>query len=163
MKAKVGPKEFVVEFEGDTAIVDGNTEVLDIVSTGLDSFHIRRQGRTFSVDIVERQGKSLLLKVNGKRCEVMLSDRIDELLQRLGMESKAHAAVESLKAPMPGLVVSVRVEAGTSVGQGDALLVLEAMKMENVLKAHGDARVKAIHVKQGQAVEKGQVLIEFAS
>ena len=67
----------------------------------------------------------------------------------------------TLKAPMPGLVVRVAVEAGAKVEAGAPLVVLEAMKMENELRATSAGVVKGVKVKAGQAVEKGQVLVEF--
>lgn len=72
------------------------------------------------------------------------------------------ALVESrFKAPMPGLVTQIRVEPGQDVNAGDPLVVIEAMKMENVLKAKGPGKVKAIPVQIGQSVEKGNTLVEF--
>ena len=62
---------------------------------------------------------------------------------------------------MPGLVVRVQAQAGDRVAAGAGLVVLEAMKMENELKAPGPARIKSVRVAPGQAVEKGQVLVEF--
>ena len=62
---------------------------------------------------------------------------------------------------MPGLVLEVAVEVGTVVSKGDKVLILEAMKMENVIKAAGDGTVKVIHISKGMAVEKGQLLIEM--
>jgi acetyl/propionyl-CoA carboxylase alpha subunit len=71
------------------------------------------------------------------------------------------AAVKTLKAPMPGLVLEVMVGPGTEVKKGDPLLVLEAMKMENVLKAPTDAVIKDVIVEISAAVEKNQVLVNF--
>jgi acetyl/propionyl-CoA carboxylase alpha subunit len=163
MKAVVGKHTFELSKKDRTFVINGKEEILDILKLEADHLHVIRNGRSYSVEIVERNGKNILLKVNGKTCDVLLTDHMDELLKKLGMESKAGSSVENLKAPMPGLVVSVRVEKGAEVKKGDSLLVLEAMKMENVLKSHGDARVKSIRVKQGEAVEKGQVLVEFES
>jgi biotin carboxyl carrier protein len=76
--------------------------------------------------------------------------------------SNANASkVNDLKAPMPGLIVDVKVQVGDSVKKGDIILILEAMKMENVLKSTGEGKVKAIKVVPKQNVEKNQVLIEF--
>ncbi len=67
----------------------------------------------------------------------------------------------SIKAPMPGIVVSIAAEVGQVVKAGEALLVIEAMKMENNIAAPGAARVKAIRVKAGQEVKHHEILIEL--
>jgi biotin carboxyl carrier protein len=71
-------------------------------------------------------------------------------------------AVEPLlRAPMPGLVVEIRVQPGDKVVKGQPLIVIEAMKMENIIKARGDAQVKSIAAVKGNSVEKGDPLLEF--
>ena len=67
-----------------------------------------------------------------------------------------------LKAPMPGLVVEVSVSEGQEIKKGDKLVVLEAMKMENILKSPADGVVKKVNVKKGNTVEKNEVLILFS-
>ena len=62
---------------------------------------------------------------------------------------------------MPGLIIDLKIKAGDTVQQGDPLLILEAMKMENILKSPGEGVIKNLKVKKGDHVEKGQVLIEF--
>jgi biotin carboxyl carrier protein len=79
----------------------------------------------------------------------------------MGLDKMASAKVLNVKAPMPGLVLNVLVEPGQEVKKGDKLLVLEAMKMENIIKAAGDGKVGRIAVDKGQAVDKNQTLIEF--
>ena len=63
---------------------------------------------------------------------------------------------------MPGLVLNILVKPGDAVKKNDPVLVLEAMKMENMIKAPGDAVVGAIAAETGKAVEKGQLLVSFA-
>jgi biotin carboxyl carrier protein len=62
---------------------------------------------------------------------------------------------------MPGLVLEISVADGQEVKHGDRIIILEAMKMENSIMIHCDASIKKIHVKAGQAVEKGQVLVDL--
>jgi biotin carboxyl carrier protein len=100
--------------------------------------------------------------VNGRRYPVVLSDKYDQLLQSLGMDRNAGAKVSKLKAPMPGKVISVAVKAGTQVEIGDPILVLEAMKMENVIKSPTSGAVSSVNVKTGGTVEKNEVMITFA-
>jgi biotin carboxyl carrier protein len=92
---------------------------------------------------------------------VNVKDRFDILLEQLGMANAGVAKVNDLKAPMPGLIVSIQVQVGDNIKKGDSLLILEAMKMENVLKATGEGKIKNIKVNTRQNVEKNQVLIEF--
>ena len=82
-------------------------------------------------------------------------------MQKLGLSIGGSQKQNVVKAPMPGLVLSVMVEPGQVVSKGDPLLILEAMKMENVIKAIGDGTVKSVAVEKGAAVEKGHLLLEM--
>ena len=77
------------------------------------------------------------------------------------MNNGSAGKVNHIKAPMPGLIIDLRVKEGDTVKPGDALLILEAMKMENMIKASAESVVKSVKVKKGDSVEKNQVLIEF--
>ena len=92
---------------------------------------------------------------------MVVKDRFDGLLHDLGMDMQSSAKLDNLKAPMPGLVLEVRVSEGQEVKKNDPIIVLEAMKMENILKAHADGVVKNISVKKGDKVEKNQVMVNF--
>ena len=95
------------------------------------------------------------------RREVEVVDERARHIRSLASARGRAARSGTVKAPMPGLVVRVQVEPGQTVGPGGGLLLLEAMKMENELRAPSGGRVRAILVEAGQAVEKGQVLVEF--
>ena len=86
---------------------------------------------------------------------------MDELLKSMGLEGALTPKINDLKAPMPGLVLDVMVASGTEVKKDEPLMILEAMKMENILKSPGDAVVKSIEIEKGNAVDKNQVLIHF--
>ena len=104
-------------------------------------------------------GKELSIAINGKRQTVSVKDDFDELLHKLGMDNLNHKKMNEVKAPMPGLVLRVMVKEGDTIKTGDALLVLEAMKMENIIKATGEGVVKKVVAQIKQAVEKNQVLM----
>ncbi len=150
-------------FDVDGNEVNGSAVVADIVKTGDRFFHVLHEGRSHTVEIVkmDKATKMVTLKVNHSVYEVNVQDRFDLLLQQMGFDSTAQRKIRDLKAPMPGMVIDVRVKAGQTISKGDAVIVLEAMKMENVLKAPGDGVVKSIEVSKGKNVEKGQVLIVF--
>jgi biotin carboxyl carrier protein len=86
---------------------------------------------------------------------------LDELIAALGLDKPKVRKLKELQAPMPGRIVQIAVHVGQELHPGDEILSLEAMKMENVLKAEGTGIVKAILVKSDQVVDKGAVLIEF--
>ena len=135
----------------------------DLVSLSADGYHLLMEGRSYrvfveSVDPVE---KIISLVVNGSRVVIRARGRYEALLASLGMSAQLDAKAKDLKAPMPGLVLEVPVKVGQEVSEGESLIILEAMKMENVIKATAQGRVKEIKVKTSDSVEKNQVLITF--
>ncbi|MBK7856262.1 MAG: acetyl-CoA carboxylase biotin carboxyl carrier protein subunit [Bacteroidetes bacterium] len=164
MKAIINSKEIKIEKkEEGVFLVNGNEEKLDIADFGNDAFHALHQNKSYRTRIIEHDttSKTFKIKVNNNVYTVQLKDRYDELLHALGMDTLLNNKVNDLKAPMPGLVLNVLVEEGTEIKKGDNLVVLEAMKMENILKATADAKVKKIKVSKGNRVEKNEVLIEL--
>ncbi len=103
----------------------------------------------------------LRVTVDGRTIDVAVQDEKDLLLERFGIAAGAAGGLREVRAPMPGLVLSVSVAPGQPVEAGAGLLVLEAMKMENELKADAAGVVKSIHVAPGDAVSKNTLLIEF--
>lgn len=126
-------------------------------------FHIIFKGRSFVADVVETNNaeKTFLIRINNNNYCVQLKDQYDELLQSLGIGVLNNQKASKIKAPMPGRVLDIMQSAGDAVNKGDGVLVLEAMKMENVIKSPIDGIIKQIAVVKDQAVEKGEVLIEF--
>ena len=148
----------------DAVTLNGEPFAWDIVDLGAGRFHILHEGRSYNAEVVSADYaiKSIVLKVNGQRVELHAKDRFDLLLERLGMSNATAVKVNELKAPMPGLIVDIRVEPGQVVLKGDPLLVLEAMKMENILKASAGGTVSSLKVNLRDNVQKGQVLVQFA-
>lgn len=142
--------------------INGNDYTLDLIKED-NGFHVIKDHKSYEVSVVsaDYETKSFEIMVNGNIYTLEASDRFDLLLKELGMENLNASAINDLKAPMPGLVLSVAVKENQEVKKGDPLLILEAMKMENILKATQDAVVKSINAEIGKAVEKNQVLIEF--
>lgn len=128
-----------------------------------DSFVVTRNGKEYHVQLVKAdwEDKTLLIRVNGLKHELVLKDKFDLLLEKMGLAGMTVKKVTDVKAPMPGLVLETRVQPGDDVAKGDALFVLEAMKMENIIKSPAEGKVKAIKVEQGAAVEKNAVLLTF--
>ena len=97
----------------------------------------------------------------GVRREVRVMNERAKLLEKMGMSVTACAASGDVKAPMPGKVLQVLVQTGANVEEGQPLLVLEAMKMENMIKAVASGVVSEVPISEGQAVEKGALLVGF--
>jgi biotin carboxyl carrier protein len=156
--------KFEIQQAGDALLVDGKPLEWDLVNLGRNRYHLLWEGRSYQAELVSLQPeeKTLTLKLNGRLHSIVLKDRYDLLLEKMGLNNLAAHKVNQLKAPMPGLIFSINTEVGAEVKKGEALLILEAMKMENVLKSPGDGTIKEIRVKQGESVEKNQVLIVFA-
>lgn len=135
----------------------------DVTTINEGYFHIIYNNKSFRAEVVKADynAKAFHIKVNGSIHAVSVKDKFDILLEKMGMSSNASTKVNSIKSPMPGLIVNLKVKAGEEVKKGDVLLILEAMKMENIIKSPGDGIIKSIHIKKGDSVEKNQVLIEF--
>lgn len=128
---------------------------------GLISVLYNGKSYTAAVEQVDFTTKQVTLVIDGHKREMAISEPMDQLLASMGLDMSALQQAEPVKAPMPGMILKILVEPGQQISKGDGLLVLEAMKMENVLKSSGDATVKSINVKEQTAVEKGAILIEM--
>lgn len=136
---------------------------LDLIPDGAGQFHLLYRGKSYHAEILEAHypDRRFTLKVNGSKFTLKISDHYERLVQQLGLNVGSSHKTNTVKAPMPGLVLNIMVEKGQEVQKGDPLVILEAMKMENVIKATGEGRVKAVTVQKGAAVDKGQLLLEM--
>ena len=162
LKIKVNEhKEIEIDINKNGLSLDGKNVDTDIVKIGLDKYHVLFNDGSFTIELLEKSetGKELSIAINGKRQTVSVKDDFDELLHKLGMDNLNQKKMNEVKAPMPGLVLRVMVKEGDTIKTGDALLVLEAMKMENIIKATGEGVVKKIVAQIKQAVEKNQLLM----
>lgn len=157
------PFKLKVNEQIDFEITTDKTAELDFVKESETTFHIIKDNQSYRAEVVEVNfaKKIFSLKINGNPYQIRLEDEFDQLVNQLGLSVASSQKVEDVKAPMPGLVLEVAAEIGQEVKKGDPLLILEAMKMENVIKSMGEGTVKAIHIKQGEALEKGQLMIEM--
>jgi acetyl/propionyl-CoA carboxylase alpha subunit len=144
-------------------LLNGDFYSLDIEKVDAQTWHILKDNMSYYVQWIERndEAKTYTLKVNGSLIILEAKNEFDILLEKMGMANAGSAKVSKLKAPMPGKVLDVLVTVGQEVVKGDGLVILEAMKMENVLKADDVGVVKSVNVSIGEAVEKNNVLIEF--
>ena len=145
------------------AFEDLDTRDLDFVRETDGKFHVILNRKAYRTEILETdyQNKTFTIRINGNNYRVQLADQYDQLIDRLGLKVDAGKKVDQINAPMPGLVLEVQVKEGDQLKEGKPLLILEAMKMENVIKAPADVTIKEIKVKKGNSVDKNQVLVTF--
>ncbi|MCK5441235.1 MAG: acetyl-CoA carboxylase biotin carboxyl carrier protein subunit [Maribacter sp.] len=136
---------------------------IDSLSISENMYHILQDNKPFVAEIISSDfnQKSYIIKVNNNRYDVDISDGLDLLIKQMGFSLGTSKNVESIYAPMPGLILEINVREGQAVNENDPLLILEAMKMENVITSPRDGIVKSVSVEKGDAVEKKQLLIEF--
>jgi biotin carboxyl carrier protein len=136
---------------------------LDCIATGDNEFHVIENGKSHWITVMEFDlpSRSCLLKVDGEIKKVKFLRDLDLMIERMGLNAVQVNKLKTLDSPMPGLVTGIKIHAGQEVEKGTPLLILEAMKMENVIVAPQAAIIKEIKVVAGQAVDKGAVLLEF--
>ena len=150
------------EDDGSKGKINGKAFELDILETNT-GYHVLQNNKAYRIDVlsIDQEKHQIELRINSKRYVFNVKDKYDELLEKLGMDMSLASKVLEIKAPMPGLVLDILVNEGDEVTQNMPLLILEAMKMENVIKSPNDGKVKSIQVKKGISVVKNQVLISF--
>jgi acetyl/propionyl-CoA carboxylase alpha subunit len=154
-----------VDFQStDSILLNGQHFAWDISILGDGRYHVLHKGNSYNAELIvaDYATKTFVLKINGQRVELQAKDRFDQLLDRMGLSNTIATKINELKAPMPGLIIDIRVQPGSTVQKGDPLLVLEAMKMENILKAPADGIVSSVKVELRTNVTKGQVLVQFS-
>ena len=155
--------KFELETHHSELKVNGELLAIDQIDVNSNTSHLIYKNKSYTIERVEldEQEKNAIVKVNGNLYTVSIKDQFDKLLQQLGMDSFVSNKILQVKAPMPGLVLSVLVAEGDEVRKGDSLLVLEAMKMENMIKSPSDGTIKKVEVVKGDKVDKNELLISF--
>jgi pyruvate carboxylase subunit B len=162
LTVRVGGRSFLVRIEADGTLVDGKPVEFELGPRGLGPTRgVRVEGRSLRI-VPERLGAGIWALERGAargRFEVM--DPAEAAIRNIRATAPESEGPPPLRAPMPGLVVRVEVQVGDQVEAGRGLMIVEAMKMENELRAGVAARVRAIFAREGEAVEKDQLLVEF--
>ena len=163
-KARIGNKEFDFGWDPTFHNATWNGEKIEIQpSEKKGHFCLKYQNKNFRGEWIafHSETKIATIKINHTEYNVTINQPIDALLEKLGMGGASTKKVKNVKAPMPGLVRQIFVTVGEEVNKDMPLVILEAMKMENVIKSPTQGKIKNILVNQGQAVEKSALLIEF--
>ena len=129
------------------------------ISNGL--YHLIGDHQSMKVELVEMsiEGKFVILKHDYRNYKIEIEDELDALIHEMGFDKQDATVRGHITAPMPGLVLDILVGKEETVQEGTPLLILEAMKMENVIKSTGEGIVSEIYCSRNQKVEKGENLI----
>lgn len=158
----VAGREFEVDLRADVPAVDGEPVEATLARIpGTPMRHLLADGRSYALVARPMEKGVWDLRLGGDGYEVEVVDERTRAIRAMTGQGATARGPRPIKAPMPGLVVRVDVAEGDAVKAGQTVAIIEAMKMENDLKADTDAVVSRILVAPGEAVEKGSVLVEF--
>ena len=145
----------------------------------MKKFNFKINGNDYHVNVKSVEGSTAEIEVNGTKYEVEIEKKLSQPITPKLVRERAVPSTDSdrqvakttkpapkaggIKSPLPGTIIEVFVKEGDTVKMGDRLLILEAMKMENVIKSPADVTIKKIKVQPKQAVEKGEILMEFGA
>ena len=147
----------------EETISNQDMERFDAIELVNNEYHVIIDNKSLKGTVVNtnRENKEYTIEVSGNTYQVKLSDSYDMLIDKMGLNALLDQKLENIFAPMPGLVLDVMVKIGDPISKGSPLMILEAMKMENVIKATGEGKVKSITISKGDTVDKDQLLIEM--
>lgn len=162
IKTTVNAKSgFEITASGNEVQCNGEAVNWSAIQLPAGDYHLLMDGKSFRAQVlkIDREAKTVSVEIDHQVYEVAVEEPMDRLLAAMGIKDAGKKKVNDIKAPMPGMVLKILVSPGQQIAKGDPVLILEAMKMENVFKSATDAIVKEVKVKERTAVEKGEVLV----
>ena len=135
----------------------------DIVPQDGGGFHMLYDDKAYHAHFIasDFDQKRYTVQVNGQTFQIRISDELDALIGKMGFTHADSKLVSTVTAPMPGLILDTMASVGDEVAVEQPLLILEAMKMENVITSPRAGIIKTIAVHKGDTVEKNAALVEF--
>jgi biotin carboxyl carrier protein len=140
---------------------DSNPSELKVLGENVYSVQNGDSDLILEVLKVDLADKTMTIRSSHRTFDIVFKDELDLVLDKMGIKRSAEVVSKNIKAPMPGKVLEVLAKVGDKIMKGDNVLILEAMKMENVIKAEMDCIIKKIHIAKLENVEKNQILIEL--
>jgi biotin carboxyl carrier protein len=158
----IGGRRFEVELGVDGVTVDGRPAEVSLAhADGTPVRGLRVGAETYRLVADRRASGRWKVHLRGRALDVDVVDERTQAIRDMTGAGTAPLGPRPIVAPMPGMVVKVEVAVGDVVREGQGMVIVEAMKMENELRASGPGRVTRVHVQRGQAVEKDQVLVDL--
>jgi len=154
---------YIVKIDGEDIVVTQN-DLKALDTSVIDGrHHILENNKSYKVSKINTgdNPKTGTISINEKEFDFQILDQYDQVVSKMGLDVVATQKVTDIIAPMPGLILDIMIAEGDAIQEGDSILILEAMKMENVIKAEGEGIIKSINHKVGDTVEKGACIIEI--
>ncbi|MFT5641049.1 MAG: biotin carboxyl carrier protein [Cyclobacteriaceae bacterium] len=153
--------EIFANYSPDAIFLDDEKVDFDFIKIDELKYQIIYQQKSYDILFLPTNKGHYELMINGKAVSLSVKDKISQVLENLGMDINVEEVANSVDAPMPGSILKLMVVVGKEVLEGEPLLILEAMKMENVIKSPRNGIIDKINIELNQSVEKGQQLISF--
>ncbi|MFT4737946.1 MAG: biotin carboxyl carrier protein [Cyclobacteriaceae bacterium] len=158
---KVSNHEFSLSTSKDQVLVQGVPIDFEIIEIRAHEWLVYIGNRCHTI-VRKQELTGDTYVVNGTEVTLSVKTDLDKILEKLGMDIEAGTQISEVVAPMPGAILEICVTVGQEVKAGDKLVILEAMKMENVIKSPTDGVIAAIKIDAGTNVEKGKSMILFS-
>lgn len=154
-----GGKKTVKILDENYLLLDGEKIKYELHHSYANNYLLKLENKFFEANVQSMNGGSYLVSMNGSVYETIVRTTLQEKASRIIEQTQALSSKVEIKAPMPGMVLRIKVKPGDTVQQGDSLLILEAMKMENEIKSPRSGIVQELMVKENTAVDKNTKLL----
>jgi len=147
----------------NTINLDSNENNVHVEELEHGVYEVSSGGKSEIIEVLSIDFETKSMKIRHKHHvhDILFKNDLDLVLDKMGIKREVENLSTDIKAPMPGKVIEIAVKEGDKIERGAAIIILEAMKMENVLKAEVDCSIKKVLVNSSESVEKNQVLVEF--
>ena len=154
-------KNYTVSIKEKTAKIFESDQSVQLLA--LEDHHavIKNGSQTHEIWVVEEHPDHRIFNVDGIEIKIQKHERLADLFEKIGFQEDSKNNISEIKAPMPGTIIDILVEEGQEIDQNDPILILEAMKMENIIRSTSKATVSEIVAKPGAVVQKNDTLIKF--
>lgn len=154
-------KNFILRTKNGSLEINEQNINIELIRVSDKIYHLLYNNRSFLVEniLINKSQKTIELKINNKIINFTYKTDKDILLEKIGLNTDIVQKEQTLNAPIPGLILKILISENQKIEEGEPLLILEAMKMENIIKSVRSGIIKTIYVKQGDKVEKGSNLL----
>lgn len=154
-------QDFSVKIDSEVLKISETGQSLRVVNFEQDHLLLTDGTREYEVWLVEKDSKYWKLNVDGTEILIEKQERLASLFEKIGFEEESKDKISEIKAPMPGAIVEVLVAKDQEIEINDPLVILEAMKMENIIRATAQGTVSDVLVESGSVVQKNEILVKF--